>query len=184
MVVYEAGHKNNQVKGAAMQAVLEGLGVFKKFAYDEMKSQGIEELDPNEWYNQQIWLDILKMIYEKVGKNTIFRIGKNIPKNADLPPNIKNVEQAMSSINQAYKMNTKGENVGFYRFEKIDEEESELNRGIMTCNNPYPCEFDHGLIEGFMNRFGDETNFKQKVEHIEGSCRMDGDSVCKYKIIW
>jgi hypothetical protein len=50
----------------------------------------------------------------------------------------------------------------------------------MSCDNPYPCAFDLGIIETIASRF-EKTS---RVEHHAGTCRHRGDDVCHYRVEW
>jgi hypothetical protein len=53
----------------------------------------------------------------------------------------------------------------------------------MTCTNPFPCAFDMGLINGFMNKLRASGSIPI-VKHGEGPCRMKGANECNYELAW
>ena len=55
--------------------------------------------------------------------------------------------------------------------------------GTMTCNNPYPCEFDFGIIEAAANKFKPATA-TITVQHALGMCRQKGAESCAYTVAW
>ncbi len=81
-------------------------------------------------------------------------------------------------LDPSYHMNHIGGEFGHYNFEKTGD-----RVGIITCNNPYPCAFDHGLIQGFVEKYR-EPGTVPSVMHELGTCRMEGTEVCKYSITW
>jgi hypothetical protein len=53
----------------------------------------------------------------------------------------------------------------------------------MTCNNPYPSDFDYGIIYGFVRRFLPKgSDFV--VQRKESPCRQKGDDMCIYDVTW
>ena len=77
-------------------------------------------------------------------------IGKAIPENADFPPEVDNLEKALGPIDVAYPMNHRGGETGHYKLVSYDEEKKEAT---MVCNNPYPSEFDRGIITTMLRKF-------------------------------
>jgi hypothetical protein len=188
---FQAINPKVEVNGQTVLSVVEGMASFKDVAYDILAKHGIKDPKPGEWYNQQNWLDAFKEIAEEIGDFTLNSIGKKIPENADWPPTVNSVETALSSIDIAYHMNHRldgkvlfnpengqmKEGIGHYGYEKL-----EGNNVKMVCDNPYPCDFDKGIIEAAANKFksGSEiVTIKQ-----EGDCRKAGKETCTYLISW
>lgn len=69
------------------------------------------------------------------------------------------------TIDPAYRMNHRGGEIGYYRYAKTGERAATL-----TCENPYPCPFDEGLIEGVAVKFAAPGAWV-KVVHAPQSCR-------------
>ena len=81
-------------------------------------------------------------------------------------------------LDDIYSMNQNKPDPGRYKWEKTGE-----RKGILTTDHPYPCALDHGVIEGFVNKFkkpGDKTS----VKHTSDSCRMESGDICKFEIRW
>ena len=178
MAVFKTYDPKVEVLGANIFSIIDGMGAFKKMAYDILKDCGIEDPKANEWFKMQHWLDAFKIIYEKIGDSTLKVIGSKIPETAKLPPQINSIESFLPMLDQAYHMNHRGGEIGHYNYEKTGDRE-----GTITCNNPYPCAFDHGLIQGFVEKFRG-TGSIPSIKHEPGSCRMEGSEVCKYRINW
>ena len=79
---------------------------------------------------------------------TLLMIGRQIPKNAKWPPDVDTLEKGLASIDVAYHLNHRGGEIGSYRFEKTS-----ANTAKMVCRNPYPCDFDLGLIDAVAHKF-------------------------------
>lgn len=122
----------------------------KKNILKILASVGIPNLEPDAWYDIEIMPKFYARIAQDFGPNTIFDLGKAIPDKAIFPPGIDSIESGLSSINVAYNMNHKDGYVGFYKMVSHDLEQKKI---IMQCYNPYPCDFDRGLITAMGRKF-------------------------------
>ena len=87
-------------------------------------------------------------------------------------------DEVLRSIDEAYRRNHRGGDIGFYRFESTGERSGEV-----TCENPYPCEFDRGLIRAVARRYAPVESFVF-VEERGDRCRRRGDDACTYTVSW
>ena len=193
--VFEEGM---QVNGTTIMAVVYGMGAFARLAKIFFRRVGLTENivpDTDHWYSQQQWLDAFRLVSEKVGEKILFEIGRSIPENAQFPPDINDIEVALQSIDIAYHMNHKNkegkvlynpsrtkdevmlEGIGHYAYEKtLGKKEA-----IITCENPYPCDFDRGIIIAMAQRFKKNAT----VLHDESKpCRKKGVGSCTYIVKW
>lgn len=185
---------NVEVNGQTIISVIDGMGEFKGLALTILAENGIPDPRPGEWYPQQWWLNAFKYIAEKLGPFTLRNIGTKIPENADWPPEINTIEAALASIDIAYHMNhrlngevlynpqtkTMNEGIGHYEFEKIDERQVR-----MICENPYPCDFDKGIIEAVAKKFRPEDSITLSVVHDDSKpCRKKERRSCTYLVSW
>lgn len=180
MAQFKAFASNVEVNGETVLSVVNGMGVYKKQALDILAKNGINNPQPGQWYLQQAWLDSFKEISETIGAKTLFAIGKAIPENAIFPPEIDSIEKGLAAIDIAYHMNHKGGEIGHYRFQSTGS-----NSGKMVCDNPYPCEFDRGIIETMAQKFKPKDSIMVFVEHDDSQpCRKKGAESCTYMITW
>lgn len=180
MAQFKAFSDKVEVNGETVLSVVNGVGVFKKQALDILAKNGINDPKPGEWFLQQAWLDSFKEISEKIGPKSLYAIGKAIPANAQFPPDINTIEKALAAIDVAYHMNHKGGEIGHYKFVK-----TEGRTGKIICDNPYPCEFDKGIIEAMAQKFKPEDSIFAIVEHDDTQpCRKKGADSCTYLISW
>jgi hypothetical protein len=164
-----------QVNGTTILSTIEGSAI-KDLTKKILAEVGLPaNPEPDQWYPQQKWLDVLKKIQDKYGAANLKMIGKKIPETANFPPQINSIETGLESIGVAHRMNHRGGEIGYYRFEKTSE-----NEGFVEANNPYPCDFNMGIVIGMAKRFV-PTAF---VSHEAGSCRKAGGAVCRYHIHW
>lgn len=136
------------------ETVLTTVNSFPEFmrsiALKMLEKNGIIDPKPGKWYSQKAWLDSFKEISEKFGVNTLFEIGKGIPGNAQFPPDVDTVDKALSVIDVAYKMNHRNGDIGFYKLVGHDKMKKQI---VMQCKNPYPCDFDRGIITAMARKF-------------------------------
>jgi hypothetical protein len=181
-----------EVNGETVRAVVEGMGTMKSLSLRVLKKQGIDEPQPGKWYPQQAWLKAFEEISRDIGPNTLFRIGESIPRSANFPPEINTIERALAAIDVAYHMNHRigtailfnpstgvmGEGIGHYTCEPAGPPSVRL-----VCANPYPCDFDRGIVDAMAKRFKPADSARVVVQH-EGPCRAKGAEKCVYLVTW
>jgi hypothetical protein len=185
-----------EVNGETVLSVVNGMGMFRDLGIDHLKRVGIADPTAGAWYSQQAWLDAFKDISDKVGFATLFQIGRSIPDNAQFPPHINSFETGMPGIDVAYHMNHRRdgkvmfdpstgamlEGIGHYKFTPASGAEK---RAFVVCENPYPCDFDRGIVDAMARRFKPEPTAKPVVRHDDTKpCRKKGASSCTYIITW
>jgi len=177
MAQFKAYSTAVEVNGETVITILKGMGAFQSTAKRILADNGIEDPQPGQWYNQQNWLNAFAEINKRMGKSALTLIGQKIPENAQFPPQINSVESGLASIDMAYKMNHRGGPIGEYKFVK-----NSADNYTIVCNNPYPCDFDKGLIEAVAQKFA-STNQKIQVKHDDNKeCRNAGGESCTYHV--
>lgn len=147
-----------------------------------LEKHGLANLDGNEWYDLQKWLDAFKELSEGIWASTLFIIGKEIPGNAKFPPAIDSIEKALYSINVAYHMNHSEGDIGSYDVTLFDAAQ---RKAVMVCSNPYPSDFDRGILAAIVDRFKPEDSATTKVElDLSKESRVNGADSCTYLISW
>lgn len=183
MAQFIAFNKNAEVNGETAISVVHVFPEFiKNIGYKILKDNGIDNPQPGKWYNQQAWLDAFKEISRKFGDNTLFEIGKVIPKNAKFPSEISNLQKALLSIDIAYHTNHRGGEIGNYKLTSFNES---AKNAVMVCKNPYPCEFDRGLITSMLRSFKSKAAIAfDVVTDTTKPRRKTGADSSTYNIIW
>ena len=181
-----------EVNGNTAYAIVAGFGMVKALSKGHLREAGLpDELDIDSWYSQEKWLKAFESIAKLHGDETMFRIGLQIPRNATFPDWIKNIEDAVKSIDTAYHMNHRKNNkvmfnhrigemtegIGHYGYNKIEGQ----NMIVSVCNNPYPCNFDKGIITAMAQRF---QHTSQVIHDDSRPCRKLGADSCTYIITW
>lgn len=141
---------------------------------------GVEALgsDANAWFPAAKFLAAMSELQDQFGAPFMRKVGSFIFDKAVFPPGIDDVQKGMQLLDVAYYTNhqnvTPGQ-IGGYHW-KADRERG----GLMSCDNPYPCAFDIGIIETITHRFEKGA----RVEHEAGPCRHNGDDLCRYRVEW
>ena len=152
------------------------MGAFRDTANQILERNGIKKIQATGWYPQQAWLNAFREIAKTIGASTLHQIGLSIPASAKFPPGVDTVEKALESLDVAYHMNHHGGEIGHLQFTKTGP-----NQGTMVCRNPYPCEFDRGLILAVARRFQPGV----RVQHDPAKpCRTKQGDSCTYHVAW
>jgi hypothetical protein len=126
----------------------------------------------------------MKEVSERLGHTVLYLIGTKIAHNAILPEGIDSFEVCLEAIDQAYHMNHRGGDIGFYKY-SFNGHDGAIRRATMECRNPYPCSFDKGVLEGFSQRFKPDACKDIFIREDEQSnCRKKGHESCFYQIVW
>ncbi|MFZ5892168.1 MAG: hypothetical protein ACOY0T_14015 [Myxococcota bacterium] len=188
-----------EVSGASLGAIVEGFRKYPTVAMKYLTRYGLvkgpvgkqADIDREGWYRLEDWLAAYEGIANEIGLNSLFGIGKSIPENAVFPPHVNDIHSAIASIDVAYHMNHRKngtvmfnpetgqmlEGIGHYGFQAANDE----NRIICVCENPYPCDFDRGIITAMATRF---EPLARTVHDNEAPCRKKGADSCTYVVMW
>ncbi|GHM99350.1 hypothetical protein WSM22_08400 [Cytophagales bacterium WSM2-2] len=175
--------KNVEVLGQSILSLINALPVGRDSRSQILTSQGIKDLKANHWYPQGQVLKAYEAISKQLGNSTLFAIGKAVLDNAIFPPEISNLEKAMQSLDVAYKMNHRGGEIGHYKVITFD---SKGKKAVIECKNPYPSEFDRGIISSVLRRFkpADASYKYDVVLDTDQPTRLNGADSCTYNVTW
>ena len=155
MAQFEAFAPEVEVNGETVLTIVKAFPEFMQiYAIKILSENGIHNPRADKWYSQQAWLKAFKQISERYGAHTLYRIGKAIPENAQFPTEIDSIEKALASIDIAYNMNHRNGDIGFYKVVSHDSTERKI---VMHCKNPYPCDFDKGIITAMARKFNPDA---------------------------
>jgi hypothetical protein len=183
MVAYEAFDRDVEVNGRTVLTIVEtAMGRFsdtyRERALAALEAEGITDPAPDEWYPQQAWLNAFETIAEELQPHVLDRLGEQLPRVAEWPNDFDTVPEGLRSIDDAYRRNHRGGEIGSYRFERLDDRSAEV-----TCRNPYPCPFDRGILRGVAQQYAPVDAFVF-IEETGSTCRRDGDDACTYTVYW
>lgn len=173
------------VNGTTIGIVLDGLDALPDGQVAEARAifdaNGFGDVDPDTWYPQTAWLAALRDVGATVEGHALRSLGRHIPKTTVWPPDVTTVPDAIASINDAYRMNHRGPELGAYAFERTAD-----RRGRVSTTTSYPCPFDVGIVEGVIREFSPTvtTTALAFVHEVSGTCREDGGDQCTYAVRW
>jgi hypothetical protein len=172
---------DTKVAGGVVKAFLAAFGPYVKRGEQVLcKRFGVAELDYSEtsFYPLPEFLEAMREFQKQFGQEFLRKIGQAIFANAAFPPGIDSVEKGMGMLDQAYYMNhqTQPGEIGGYHWKSQG-----ANRGVMVCDNPYPCSFDHGIVETISGQFAPTAHVTHDPTQ---SCRHQGGESCTYVVEW
>lgn len=178
--------------GTNVLAIFNGLNN-RNDQFNEFSSVGLEMSVINEkhWYPFNTLINAFNLMLDKKAENTLFSIGRHVLDFAKFPK-IDSIEDALGLMDKIYHMNCTDKNGESYYNSKTDEMKDGIgnyryikvpgqNEAFMLCDDPFPCEFNRGLITKFAQSFDKNA----KVIHDDQfGCKNKGGSACRYIIIW
>lgn len=177
-------HGETLVNGPVCKAFLAAFGPYLKRG-EQVLCKYFETVeisgDPNAWYPLPAFMKAMDEFQHQFGQEFMRKVGQFIFSNAVFPPGIDSLEKGLGSVDTAYHMNhnfvgSAKDDVGHYLW-KIEGSK----RGIMICDNPYPCSFDLGIVETIAHQF----DAKAKILHDDKKpCRHTGGDSCTYIVEW
>jgi predicted hydrocarbon binding protein len=165
-----------------------GLRILTKHGLVKRGPDGKPAFDREGWFPQQAGLDAFKAIYNEVGSYTIFEIGRQLGLQVYCPPAVNDVESVMKWMDVSYHLfhrkdgkimydvatGRMAEGIGHYTNERRGD-----NTIVVTALNPYPCDFDLGIVTGDVERFAPQGRV---VHDDRAPCRKKGADACTYVI--
>ena len=169
-----------QVWGRAM------LGFITAINYRDfetiLKHHKLTRIDPEAWYDQQIWLDVFNDIARLPSASSYFiKIGLKLIDNIVIPPEAQTLPFAdlMRQAGEIYKMNNRGKDIGSIETEVINDKHL-----AMHDRTPYPDDFVYGAFYMMALRFlPKHTPFVVKFDE-RGLRRDKGGAVTIVHIRW
>lgn len=188
-----------EASGVCVNAYIQAAKFFPSVMAKRLTKYGIGTLngrneitiDPDGWYSQESWLRAFEEIAKDIGPRACYQIGRNVYGSVPFPPEIRDIYSAVASVDAAYHMvHRKGgkimfdpatgrklTGIGSYGCQPIPNE----RKIISVCENPYPCDFDRGILTEVATRFQPAA----RVTHDEkAGCRKNGANSCTYTITW
>ena len=133
------------VLGSTMRATLNALG---EQALPIMAEHGLSDVQDNEWYLFQNYLDVIKKVAQGGfgAMQDLVAIGMLIPDVAILPPEVDTLEQVLAGLGITFTSHHKDAGIGW-------EVRQEGNTTICDSYTPYPDEMEYGVLYSFARHF-------------------------------
>lgn len=127
-----------------------------------LDKHNLANIEAENWYPLQAWLDVLSDISEQGSAMFDFvSIGMAISESAVLPPEVDQLpfEVFILGLNDAYQMQHRNGDVGSIEVEKVEDRHVKI-----TVQVPYPDDLEYGAAYGFARRFLGGTHFTVKYD--------------------
>lgn len=174
-----------ETSGHVVRQVIEGLDDLPDDEAERgravLADRGFDDPDREAWYSLAAWLDALDAVGAALGDEALTAVGRSVPEGVEWPPDADSAASGFATVNDAYHLNHRGGDVGYYEFVAVDDRERRV-----VCANPYPCAFDRGIIEGTLRAFGHEFTYPPMafVRETGEQCRAEGGAQCEYRVTW
>ena len=156
----------------------------RDFGLAVLDKHGMSDLDPVRFYKAQPFLQAMRDVAVRIGRNMMSRIGEQIALRVELPSTWSSLEIALEGLDKAYHSKYRGGEIGNWKY-LHQGQVGGLTRGAMVSTNHYCCAFDRGVLEGFTKRFSPTGISDALVRHDESQpCRKNGGDSCTYVITW
>jgi hypothetical protein len=196
---YEQCEPGIEVNGESLGATVDAFKQYPAVVSKYLVKHGLvkttngkpDNVDRSAWYPLDKWLAAYHEIAREIGLNSLYTIGKKIPENATFPAHLSDIRAGLRSLDIAYHLNHRKngvmmfdaatgvmlEGIGHYQVELVGEE----RKATIVCEEPYPCEFDRGLITALANRF---EPMAKTIHDNSAPCRKKGANTCTYLVSW
>jgi hypothetical protein len=162
------------VSGGNILSMLAAMGAFRKSGEQILVAHGIANAAADGWYALGDYVAALNEIEVRIGPNTLFRVGQEIPNHIKLPPGLDTFDKVIGSFGPAFSMNHRGAGAGGITFEITS-----ADTGIIISGTPYPCDFDRGVIQGFFRKL---VKGSLNYRHDASSCKKKGTATCVHNV--
>lgn len=188
-----------EVAGGSLRAIVDGFSKYPSVAMKYLTKFGLlkpgattpSDFDSEAWYSQEAWLSAYEAIAKEVGFNSLYTIGKAIVEVTQIPKHVNDIHAGLSSLDVIYHLNHRKNGqvlfnpetgvmlpgIGNYKYQPVPNEKCIT----FVCDNPYPCDFDRGLITGLATRFEPQSSTRHDNE---AACRKKGAESCTYVVRW
>lgn len=170
----EPSYEHIEVAGGVIQTMARAISA-DALCRRLLEKHGISQPVPTRFYPFTDWLKLLHELQERM-PTVLKNAGCFIAEEALLPPQFTSLDPVMVHMDEAYYANHRGCQPGEIGHYVCDE----LTGGgyRMTVTLPYPCLYVHGVLEGFVRRFGTT----ETVEHLDLGCSSEGARTCVFEI--
>ena len=170
-----------EVVGVGVLSMIENLR--SEYVRPLMEKHGLTNVNPENWYPAQKYLDVLNDIYKNPNASTNFiAVGMKIAENVVLPPDMQNptLPQILAMWDPVYKLQHRGDNIGGIEVQQLSETSYRtIHRNI------YPDDLAYGVAYGWCKRFLPRgRSFNVRYEDIDNRKDKGGAEETVILIDW
>ncbi|MDX2079126.1 MAG: hypothetical protein SFZ02_22035 [bacterium] len=147
---FVASSPNAEINGQVMISFSDNLEA--RIIKPILEAHGILEIDPEKWYSQQLWLDILKDMQDKLAgeaTSALVAMGKQVVSNAVWPDSVQSIPDALNVLHFIHQSNLRDiPSEEGYSLEAKGEQHY-----IIYHNTPNPDDGIYGFLWGIGARF-------------------------------
>jgi hypothetical protein len=188
-----------EVSGRSVVGFLNGFAAFRALASKYLLREGVGQADgegfvvvaAEHWYPLPGYLRAFRAISLEVSDSIVEALGRAVMQNVYWPPEANTLDGMVRHIDVGYHMhhrhngqplfdprtNVMHEGIGHYRGMQLAP-----NLFEVRCENPYPCAFDRGLLEGALRRLGRMRGSYEIIHESTAPCRAQGGKSCTLRI--
>lgn len=176
MAQFVAFDKNAKASGRGLLVMVKGIRLAKNEAETTalLQKHNLYPLLATKWYLQQ---DVLDMMRELNKTADLVALGISMPE-PELFPALSTISDALNMLNTLYQMDHQGGEVGYYEFIQHGN-----FIGRMICHNPYPADFDFGLLYAILKHYNSEDTMYIDWDRTRKN-RKDGADSCEFILEW
>jgi acetyl-CoA synthetase len=157
------------VRGISISATIGAFGLLPAVGKTILMRHGfdIDALTSDDMLPVSRLIAALEEIRQLVGLEALHRAGVALAKTVKPAKELKTVEDVLLNLDAIYHAHHTGD-VGHYRARKIGDNVIEVR-----CETPYPPQFEHGIVEGFVRHFAGRKKYDIDFfagDGIEYSC--------------
>jgi len=161
------------VRGGVIVSALAAMGPFRRRGEKALAEHGIDVVDVEKWYPLGSYLEALEAIGERMGPNTLFQVGRQIPNHVALPPGPSSFASVLAAFETLYGSSHRGVPDGAITHELISD-----RSGRIISATPYPSGLDRGVIVGlFLHLLGVRV-----IVEEDGECGKEDRGCCAYLV--
>lgn len=168
-----------EVNGETLLATVAVLRETGPVGQEILTRHGLDRVEPGQWLPQELCFAAFQEITARLGDQALYAIGHRIPDHARFPPGIDGVERALRALGAAYQVNHRGGVIGVYRVRFAEPGSAEVE-----CQNPYPSAFDHGLLQGLLDRYTAGSGRSEVQLATDRPTRKTGGASCTFRLTW
>lgn len=145
--------EDTEVTGRYVVSMVESAGevspVFKKKMNELLSTHGIDNPEPDEWYDANAFAEAVSQATEQIGTQTVVQAGEEMGRDVPKPEGITSPHDVLAEVDEsqqaAYRNSSEPRPAGSYTYERLGERAA---RSAVTEKFAYPDEICEGSLRG------------------------------------